>query len=60
MLTQELNNINKVLDDLTHVIIKDIEDVKSASHDELFSRKKVKEDLIRCFGNYFALGMICV
>ena len=55
MLTEELNKINKVLDDLIHIVIKDIEDVRLASHDNVFARKKAKEELIKCFGNHKSL-----
>ena len=51
MLTQKLLKINKILDDLISLTKEDINLIKNAKHDELFSHINLRENLIKEFSN---------
>jgi len=55
MLTHHLQKANEILIDLIETTISDIDDIKQAKHSVLFSRTKVKEELVVSFEHYKSL-----
>lgn len=55
MLTHYLQQANEILSNLIETTRNDIEDVKCAKHDNIFSRTKTKEELVRSFENHKSL-----
>ena len=55
MLTHYLQQANEILSNLIETTRNDIEDVKGAKHDNIFSRTKTKEELVRSFENHKSL-----
>lgn len=55
MLTHYLQKANEVLSDLIETTQNDIEDIKNAKHDNIFSRTKTKEELVKSFENHKSL-----
>ena len=55
MLTHYLQQANEILSNLIETTRNDIEDIKSAKHDNIFSRTKTKEELVKSFENHKSL-----
>lgn len=55
MLTHYLQKANEILSDLIETTRNDIEDIKNAKHDNIFSRTKTKEELVKSFENHKSL-----
>ena len=55
MLTHYLETANKLLIDLITTTNNDIEDIKAAHHDTVFTRTKIKDELVRSFENHKSL-----
>lgn len=55
MLTHYLQKANEILSDLIRTTRNDIKDVKNANHDGVFSRIKIKEELVKSFENHKSL-----
>jgi len=51
MLTHHLTNAIQTLQDLIDVTRNDIDDIKEAKHDNIFSRAQIKEQLVQSFEN---------
>jgi len=49
MLTQTLQSINKILQQLIDITTQDIKDIKKAKHEDLFARNNLKDELITQF-----------
>lgn len=55
MLTHYLKKANEILSDLIETTRNDIEDIKNAKHDNIFSRTKTKDELVKSFENHKSL-----
>ena len=55
MLTHYLQQANEILSNLIETTRNDIEDIKGAKHDNIFSRTKTKEELVKSFENHKSL-----
>lgn len=55
MLTHYLQKANETLSDLIETTRNDIEDIKAAKHDHIFSRTKTKDELVKAFENQKSL-----
>jgi len=55
MLTHYLEKANEILSDLIETTRNDIEDIKGAKHDNIFSRTKTKDELVKSFENHKSL-----
>jgi hypothetical protein len=55
MLTHYLETANKLLSDLIDTTKNDIADIKEAKHDSVFTRTKIKDELVRNFENHKSL-----
>lgn len=55
MLTHYLQKANEILSDLIETTKSDIKDVKNADHNGVFSRVKIKEELVKSFENHKSL-----
>ena len=55
MLTHYLQTANELLSDLIETTQYDIEDIKQAKHENVFSRTKTKEELVKSFENHKSL-----
>jgi hypothetical protein len=55
MLIHHLQKANEILQDLIETTLLDIEDIKQAKHSNIFSRTKIKEELVSSFEQYKSL-----
>ncbi len=55
MLTHYLQTANELLSDLIETTQYDIEDIKQAKHESVFSRTKTKDELVKSFENHKSL-----
>jgi len=52
MLTHYLETANRILTDLIDMTRHDIDDIKDARHEVIFSRTKAKDELVKSFENH--------